>query len=86
MNPLKGIRGGFDVNSLVRTLFHRSFAIPTNLQRSEGWLIPLFVGEYSPEMGKGTLKVMRRIKKEMDPLNLLNPGKILFEEGTEEWK
>jgi len=49
-------------------------------------LIPLFVGEYSPEMGKGTLKVMRRIKKEMDPLNLLNPGKILFEEGTEEWK
>jgi FAD/FMN-containing dehydrogenase len=29
---------------------------------------------------------MRRIKREMDPLNLLNPGKILFEEGDEDWK
>lgn len=37
-------------------------------------------------MGEGTLKVMRRIKKELDPLNLLNPGKILFEEGDEQWK
>lgn len=38
------------------------------------------------ELGEGTLGVMRRIKREMDPLNLLNPGKILFEEGDEDWK
>ncbi|GAA6059483.1 hypothetical protein JCM10212_002226 [Sporobolomyces blumeae] len=38
------------------------------------------------ELGEGTLAVMRRIKREMDPLNLLNPGKILFEQGEEEWK
>ncbi|GAA5836489.1 hypothetical protein JCM3766R1_001611 [Sporobolomyces carnicolor] len=38
------------------------------------------------ELGDGTLRLMRRIKREMDPLNLLNPGKILFEEGEEDWK
>ncbi|GAA5974989.1 hypothetical protein JCM5350_004533 [Sporobolomyces pararoseus] len=38
------------------------------------------------ELGEGTLQVMRRIKREMDPLNLLNPGKILFDEGEEDWK
>ncbi|GAA6017705.1 hypothetical protein JCM11491_001176 [Sporobolomyces phaffii] len=43
-------------------------------------------GYLKRELGEGTLAVMRRIKREMDPLNLLNPGKILFEEGEEQWK
>ncbi|GAA5968529.1 hypothetical protein JCM3765_006723 [Sporobolomyces pararoseus] len=43
-------------------------------------------GYLKTELGEGTLQVMRRIKREMDPLNLLNPGKILFEEGEEDWK
>ncbi|KAK4048230.1 D-lactate ferricytochrome c oxidoreductase [Microbotryomycetes sp. JL201] len=36
------------------------------------------------ELGQGTLDVMRRIKHELDPLNLLNPGKVLFETSAEE--
>lgn len=43
-------------------------------------------GYLKRELGEGTLKVMRRIKREMDPLNLLNPGKILFDAGEEDWK
>ncbi|GAA5916479.1 FAD-binding oxidoreductase [Sporobolomyces salmoneus] len=43
-------------------------------------------GYLKRELGEGTLSLMRRIKRELDPLNLLNPGKILFEEGEEEWK
>jgi D-lactate dehydrogenase (cytochrome) len=44
-------------------------------------------GYLKRELGEGTLRVMRRIKREMDPLNLLNPGKILFDEGEQEqWK
>ncbi|GAA5936457.1 FAD-binding oxidoreductase [Sporobolomyces koalae] len=43
-------------------------------------------GYLQRELGDGTLALMRRIKKELDPLNLLNPGKILFEEGEEVWK
>ncbi|KAM0789335.1 hypothetical protein ACM66B_000168 [Microbotryomycetes sp. NB124-2] len=36
------------------------------------------------ELGQGTLDLMRRIKQELDPLNLLNPGKVLFETQEEE--
>ncbi|GAA5933025.1 hypothetical protein JCM1841_003220 [Sporobolomyces salmonicolor] len=43
-------------------------------------------GYLKRELGEGTLDLMRRIKSELDPLNLLNPGKILFEEGGEVWK
>lgn len=32
------------------------------------------------ELGKPTLDLMRRIKNELDPLGLLNPGKVLFED------
>lgn len=32
------------------------------------------------ELGRPTLDLMRRIKNELDPLGLLNPGKVLFED------
>ncbi|GAA6009336.1 hypothetical protein JCM10207_004354 [Rhodosporidiobolus poonsookiae] len=37
------------------------------------------------ELGEGTLRLMRTVKTALDPLNLLNPDKILFPEGEEEW-
>lgn len=41
--------------------------------------------KYLPqELGRGTLSVMRRIKRELDPLGLLNPGKVVFEAEEEE--
>lgn len=41
--------------------------------------------KYLPqELGRGTLSVMRRIKRELDPLNLLNPGKVVFDDEHEE--
>lgn len=36
------------------------------------------------ELGEGTLALMRRIKRELDPLGLLNPGKVLYETEEEE--
>ncbi|GAA5966520.1 hypothetical protein JCM8115_002704 [Rhodotorula mucilaginosa] len=32
------------------------------------------------ELGEGTLALMRTVKRALDPLNLLNPGKVLFDE------
>ncbi|GAA5867323.1 hypothetical protein JCM3774_003546 [Rhodotorula dairenensis] len=32
------------------------------------------------ELGDGTLALMRTVKRALDPLNLLNPGKVLFDE------
>lgn len=37
------------------------------------------------ELGEGTVALMRTVKRALDPLNLLNPGKVLFSEGEEEW-
>lgn len=37
------------------------------------------------ELGEGTLALMRTVKRALDPLNLLNPDKVLFPEGEEEW-
>lgn len=36
------------------------------------------------ELGGGTLKLMRRVKNLLDPLQLLNPDKVLFPEGEEQ--
>ncbi|ORY87452.1 FAD-linked oxidase-like protein [Leucosporidium creatinivorum] len=36
------------------------------------------------ELGAGTLNLMRRIKAELDPLGLLNPGKVIYETLEEE--
>ncbi|BGP16980.1 D-lactate ferricytochrome c oxidoreductase [Rhodosporidiobolus nylandii] len=36
------------------------------------------------ELGQGTLQLVRTVKRALDPLNLLNPGKVLFDEGEEE--
>ena len=36
------------------------------------------------ELGEGTLQLIRTVKRALDPLNLLNPGKVLFDEGEEE--
>lgn len=36
------------------------------------------------ELGAGTLGLMRRIKAELDPLGLLNPGKVIYETVEEE--
>ncbi|GEM07935.1 D-lactate dehydrogenase [Rhodotorula toruloides] len=36
------------------------------------------------ELGEGTLALMRTVKSVLDPLNLLNPDKVLFPEGEEE--
>ncbi|KAK4057226.1 D-lactate ferricytochrome c oxidoreductase [Microbotryomycetes sp. JL221] len=36
------------------------------------------------ELGQDTLDLMRRIKRELDPLNLLNPGKVLYSTREEE--
>ncbi|KAI5480583.1 hypothetical protein MNV49_000279 [Pseudohyphozyma bogoriensis] len=36
------------------------------------------------ELGKGTLKVMRDVKNMLDPLGLLNPGKVLYEREEDE--
>ena len=32
------------------------------------------------ELGEGTLALMRTVKRALDPLNLLNPGKVIFDE------
>ncbi|GAA6032535.1 hypothetical protein JCM8097_004804 [Rhodosporidiobolus ruineniae] len=37
------------------------------------------------ELGEGTLRLMRTVKTALDPLNLLNPDKVLFPEGEEPW-
>ncbi|BGP00240.1 putative D-lactate dehydrogenase [cytochrome] 1, mitochondrial (putative) [Rhodotorula toruloides] len=37
------------------------------------------------ELGEGTLALMRTVKRALDPLNLLNPDKVLFPKGEEEW-
>lgn len=37
------------------------------------------------ELGDGTLALMRTVKRALDPLGLLNPDKVLFPEGEEEY-
>ncbi|GJN91223.1 hypothetical protein Rhopal_004241-T1 [Rhodotorula paludigena] len=37
------------------------------------------------ELGDSTLALMRTVKRALDPLNLLNPDKVLFPEGEEQW-
>ncbi|BGP49008.1 D-lactate ferricytochrome c oxidoreductase [Rhodotorula kratochvilovae] len=37
------------------------------------------------ELGEGTLALMRTVKRALDPLGLLNPDKVLFPEGEEEY-
>ncbi|GAA5848237.1 hypothetical protein JCM9279_000986 [Rhodotorula babjevae] len=37
------------------------------------------------ELGEGTVALMRTVKRALDPLNLLNPDKVLFPAGEEEW-
>ncbi|POY71131.1 hypothetical protein BMF94_5888 [Rhodotorula taiwanensis] len=36
------------------------------------------------ELGDGTLALMRTVKRALDPLNLLNPGKVLFDEDGDD--
>lgn len=37
------------------------------------------------ELGESTVALMRTVKRALDPLGLLNPDKVLFPAGEEEW-
>lgn len=59
----------------VHRLVHRALALDGTCTGEHG--IGVGKKEYLvEELGKGTVTLMRQIKKAIDPLNLFNPGKV----------
>ncbi|KAJ6582848.1 FAD-linked oxidase-like protein [Mycena sp. CBHHK59/15] len=62
------------VNQAVHRLVHRALALDGTCTGEHG--VGVGKKEYlTAELGEGTVELMRQIKKTVDPLNIMNPGK-----------
>ncbi|KAJ6488511.1 FAD-linked oxidase-like protein [Mycena vitilis] len=62
------------VSQAVHRLVHRALALDGTCTGEHG--VGVGKKEYlTEELGKGTIDLMKRIKKSVDPLNIMNPGK-----------
>jgi D-lactate dehydrogenase (cytochrome) len=63
------------VSNAVHRLVHRAIALDGSCTGEHG--VGVGKKEYLvDELGEGTVELMRIIKEAVDPLNLLNPGKL----------
>jgi len=68
------------VSNAVHRLVHRALALDGTCTGEHG--IGIGKKEYLvDELGEGTVELMRTIKRAIDPLHLLNPGKLYPDRG-----
>jgi len=71
------------VSQAVHRLVHRAIALEGTCTGEHG--VGVGKKEYLvDELGEGTVDLMRTIKKAVDPLNIMNPGKLYPDEGERE--
>lgn len=69
------------VEEAVHRLVHRALALDGTCTGEHG--VGIGKKEYLvEELGPGTVELMRKIKHTLDPLNIMNPGKLYPEEAT----
>lgn len=63
------------VEEAVHKIVHRALALDGTCTGEHG--VGIGKKQYLvDELGEGTIELMRTVKKAIDPLNLMNPGKV----------